>query len=60
MSLVPFSLPQEVKTPGVRPMEERDIEDVRCMLNRYLEKFKFGPIYTTEVSPHLSFCVPCG
>ena len=29
-------------------MEEKDVEDARCMLNRYMEKFKFGPVYTTK------------
>lgn len=51
VSLIPFSLPQEVKTPGVRPMQERDVEDARCLLNHYLEKFKFAPVYTTKVNP---------
>lgn len=37
-------------------MEERDIEDACRMLNHYLEKFVFAPVYTSKVQPPLPLC----
>ena len=57
-----YRLPEVVKTPGVRPMEERDVEEACRMLNHYMEKFVFAPDYTSKVKHPLSFCpqVFCG
>ena len=37
------------KTPGLRPMEIGDVEKAHVLLNEYLRKFDFAPVFKTEV-----------
>ncbi|EPY50486.1 N-myristoyltransferase 1 [Schizosaccharomyces cryophilus OY26] len=45
-----YHLPSETATPGLRPMEKRDVTQVQSLLSRYLERFELAHYFNeTEV-----------
>lgn len=45
-------LPSTTATPGLRPMEEKDIDAVMDLLARYLKRFEMAPEFTREEIDH--------
>lgn len=45
-------LPSETSTPGLRPMESKDVEGVHNLLNRYMERFELSHVFTREEVEH--------
>lgn len=43
-----FKLPAETSTPGLRPMVEKDVPEVKELLNEYMSKFNFVPVFKTD------------
>jgi len=43
-----FKLPGQTLLPGLRPMVEKDVGAVRGLLNRYMKKFRFVPVFRTD------------
>lgn len=43
-----FKLPAETSTPGLRPMLKKDVPEVRALLNEYMSKFNFVPVFKTD------------
>ncbi|CAG8491788.1 11748_t:CDS:2, partial [Acaulospora colombiana] len=43
-----YKLPSETSTPGIRPMLEKDVSQVRELLNAYMEKFNFVAVFKTD------------
>ncbi|KAI9747449.1 MAG: glycylpeptide N-tetradecanoyltransferase [Lichina confinis] len=46
------NLPNETSLAGLRPMEQRDVEPVLQLLDRYLAKFDMAPAFTLEEIDH--------
>lgn len=46
-------LPGHTSTPGLRPMQSKDIEAVRDLLNRYLRRFELTQSFSDEEIDHL-------
>jgi glycylpeptide N-tetradecanoyltransferase len=46
-------LPSQTSTPGLRPMEVKDIDAVRDLLNRYLTRFDLTQSFSREEIDHL-------
>lgn len=40
-----YSLPESTLTPGLRPMERRDIKQVTYLLQQYMAKFILSPVF---------------
>lgn len=47
-----YALPDHTATKHLRPMEEKDIENVLSLLKRYLDKFDIAPVFTKEEVEH--------
>ncbi|CAD8043251.1 unnamed protein product [Paramecium primaurelia] len=47
-----YKLPEEPKTPGLRPMKKKDVAQVTKLLNEYLKNFKLYFKYTEEEVKH--------
>ncbi|DBB08722.1 hypothetical protein WJX82_007365 [Trebouxia sp. C0006] len=47
-----YKLPDKPKTPGIRPLEKRDVPQVTRLLSTYLEKYSLIPIFTEEEVEH--------
>uniref|UniRef100_H3DLY1 Glycylpeptide N-tetradecanoyltransferase n=1 Tax=Tetraodon nigroviridis TaxID=99883 RepID=H3DLY1_TETNG len=47
-----YRLPDSTKTPGLRPMERRDIRQVTELLEKYLKRFQLAPSMTEEEVSH--------
>ncbi|NWU72864.1 NMT1 tetradecanoyltransferase, partial [Pterocles burchelli] len=47
-----YRLPETPKTPGLRPMEHRDISAVHKLLTEYLKQFHLTPIMSREEVEH--------
>lgn len=47
-----YKLPTVIATPGLRAMEEKDIDNVLDLLKRYLARFDMAPIFTREEVSH--------
>ncbi|KAI9841193.1 MAG: glycylpeptide N-tetradecanoyltransferase [Thelocarpon superellum] len=47
-----YSLPGTTSTPGLRPMERKDIDAVLDLLRRYLARFDMAPVFTREEVEH--------
>jgi glycylpeptide N-tetradecanoyltransferase len=47
-----FRLPPNTSVPGVRPMEVKDIDQVKTLLAKYLERFDAGPVFSGEEIRH--------
>ncbi|CAG8730200.1 1573_t:CDS:2, partial [Funneliformis caledonium] len=43
-----FKLPAETSIPGLRPMLKKDVPEVRALLNEYMSKFNFVPVFKTD------------
>ena len=46
------ALPDRTSTPGWRPMEEKDIDQIHDLLNKYLRNFDFAQHFTREEIEH--------
>lgn len=47
-----YKLPEVPVTPGLRPMEEKDVAGVKRLLDTYLEKYKLAPKMSEEEVKH--------
>ncbi|NWW82183.1 NMT1 tetradecanoyltransferase, partial [Climacteris rufus] len=47
-----YRLPETPKTPGLRPMEHRDISAVHKLLTEYLKQFHLTPVMSREEVEH--------
>jgi len=47
-----YKLPTAPLTPGLRPMEEKDVKQVTPMIKTYLGRFGLAPIFTEEEVAH--------
>lgn len=47
-----YALPENTSTKGLRPMERKDIPEVKDLLTRYLARFDLAPIMDTEEVDH--------
>jgi len=45
-------LPESTSLPGIRLMEEKDVESVTALLGTYLGKFDLAPVYTVDEVRH--------
>ena len=43
-----FKLPAETATPGLRPMKSKDAPAIRKLLNEYMDKFNFVPVFKSD------------
>jgi glycylpeptide N-tetradecanoyltransferase len=43
-----YKLPEKTSTGGLREMREQDIPQVRVLLNKYLARFDFAPVFETD------------
>ncbi|CAG8644199.1 8885_t:CDS:2, partial [Paraglomus occultum] len=43
-----FKLPAETATPGLRPMKSKDAPAIRKLLNEYMNKFNFVPVFKSD------------
>jgi glycylpeptide N-tetradecanoyltransferase len=50
--VVKFKLPTSTSTPGLRPMQKKDIPGMKDLLDRYLKKFAMAPEYSAEELEH--------
>lgn len=50
--LVKYRLPNKTSTPGLRPMEAKDIENVLDLLIRYLSRLDLAQVFTKEEVEH--------
>lgn len=51
-SLLPFAPIKSTKTPGLRPMERRDIPQVTELLQKYLKRFQLAPTMGEQEVAH--------
>ena len=51
-----YKLPEEPLTPGLRPMETRDIPQVQKLLNSYLDRYSLAAVFSEEEVAH--WCGP--
>lgn len=51
-SSCPLCLTQSTKTPGLRPMDRRDIRQVTELLQKYLKRFQLAPSMGEEEVAH--------
>ncbi|KAI8492077.1 glycylpeptide N-tetradecanoyltransferase [Branchiostoma belcheri] len=47
-----YKLPDEPKTPGLRPMVKSDIPQVHALLSEHLKQFKLSPVFSVEEFEH--------
>uniref|UniRef100_A0A672GFD2 Glycylpeptide N-tetradecanoyltransferase n=1 Tax=Salarias fasciatus TaxID=181472 RepID=A0A672GFD2_SALFA len=47
-----YRLPDSIKTPGLRPMERRDVRQVTELLQKYLKRFQLTPSMGEEEVAH--------
>ncbi|KAI9727852.1 MAG: glycylpeptide N-tetradecanoyltransferase [Cirrosporium novae-zelandiae] len=47
-----YRLPQQTATPGLRPMEPKDLSAIKDLLERYLARFSMAPKFTAEELDH--------
>lgn len=47
-----YKLPDAPMTPGLRPMQEKDVDAVHTLLNNYLDQFKLKILFTKEEIRH--------
>lgn len=50
--LLPFAPIKSTKTPGLRPMERRDIPQVTELLQKYLKRFHLAPAMGEQEVAH--------
>lgn len=51
--VIKYRLPKETTTPGLRPMEKKDVGPVHKLLNRYLERFRLRQVFSKAEIEHL-------
>lgn len=47
-----YHLPSATATPGLRPMQQKDVEAVHILLERYLKRFDMAPEFNVEEIEH--------
>jgi glycylpeptide N-tetradecanoyltransferase len=47
-----YKLPDAPSTPGLRPMEEKDVDAVHTLLNNYLDQFKLKILFSKDDIRH--------
>lgn len=47
-----YSLPNHTKTPGIRPLEARDIDHVHALLHRFQQRFDLVQTFTRDELSH--------
>ncbi|XP_071507282.1 glycylpeptide N-tetradecanoyltransferase 2-like [Diadema antillarum] len=47
-----YKLPEETKTPGLRPIQAKDMKQCHKLLSEYLEKFKLAPSFDLAEFTH--------
>ncbi|XP_041478649.1 glycylpeptide N-tetradecanoyltransferase 2-like [Lytechinus variegatus] len=47
-----YKLPEETKTPGLRPIQPKDMKKCHKLLSDYLNKFKLAPVFDLEEFKH--------
>lgn len=47
-----FALPSVINTPGLRPMQQKDIDAVHLLLERFLKRFDLAPEFDREEIEH--------
>ncbi|KAI9688941.1 MAG: glycylpeptide N-tetradecanoyltransferase [Bathelium mastoideum] len=47
-----YRLPKETETKGLRPMENKDVDEVLDLLRRYLDRTEIAPKFTKEEVQH--------
>jgi glycylpeptide N-tetradecanoyltransferase len=50
--VIKYRLPSNPATPGLRPFEEKDIGQVKVLLNRYLKRFDMAQDFSAEDVDH--------
>ncbi|KAM3159466.1 Glycylpeptide N-tetradecanoyltransferase [Lachancea thermotolerans] len=48
-----YTLPKEIDTPGLRPLEEKDLDEVYDLLEKYQSRFDLVQVFTKEEFRHL-------
>ncbi|SCU92470.1 LANO_0E01024g1_1 [Lachancea nothofagi CBS 11611] len=48
-----YTLPKETDTPGLRPLEERDVDEVYDLLEKYQSRFDLVQVFTKEEFRHV-------
>lgn len=43
-----FKVPEKSAIPGFREMQQKDVPQVRALLNKYLDRFDFAPQFETD------------
>lgn len=43
-----FKVPEKTSTAGLREMRKEDVPQVRVLLNKYLTRFDFAPVFETD------------
>ncbi|KAI8647223.1 acyl-CoA N-acyltransferase [Parasitella parasitica] len=43
-----YKVPEKTSTAGLREMREEDVPQVRVLLNKYLQRFDFAPVFETD------------
>jgi glycylpeptide N-tetradecanoyltransferase len=47
-----YKLPDLPVTPGIRPLEPKDVPQVTVMLNKYLSNFRLTQVFDEEEVAH--------
>lgn len=47
-----YKLPETTKTPGLRPMTQKDVKSGHTLLSKYLSQFQLAPDFTEEEFEH--------
>jgi glycylpeptide N-tetradecanoyltransferase len=50
--ILKYKLPNNTATKGLRPMEEKDVDAVLDLLQKYLQRFDMAPVFTREEIVH--------
>jgi glycylpeptide N-tetradecanoyltransferase len=43
-----FKVPEKTTIPGFREMQQKDVPQVRALVNKYLDRFDFAPQFETD------------
>ncbi|KAI8096679.1 acyl-CoA N-acyltransferase [Halteromyces radiatus] len=43
-----FKVPEKTSIPGFREMQQKDVPEVRVLVNKYMERFDFAPVFETD------------
>ena len=53
-----YALPEETATPGLRPLEKRDVPAACALLNAYLSRFHLAAVFSEEEFAHWFLTIP--